>query len=114
MSCSAESSTCFSRRPEITACASMVSVDVYAQQDAHEAFCVWILPITCGCLDQSNAAGYSLTGTFSCPSRPEGVTPGMESNAPRRFARAAFSARFSASVRFPAYFSTVSLNSDAE
>ena len=32
----------------MTSIASMVSVDVYAQQDAHEVSCVWILPITSG------------------------------------------------------------------
>ena len=40
MSCSALSSTCLSRRPLITTCASIVSVDVYAQHDAHDVSCV--------------------------------------------------------------------------
>ena len=56
-SCSALSSTCFARRPEITVCASIVSVDVYAQHDAQDVFWVCILPITSACAAQSKFSG---------------------------------------------------------
>ena len=42
----------------MTSIASMVSVDVYAQQDAHEVSCVWILPITSGTSAQLKLRGY--------------------------------------------------------